>query len=1266
MRRISCVLAFVTMFWASGVFAQEQWLNLTPPFQKALGFQDVHFTNPARGFIVGDSGYIFKTVDTAATWTQQVSGVAGNLYGLDFADSNTALAVGADGVILRTTNGGSSWVARSSGVLATLRKVHFMTLSRAIAVGDSGVILRSTNGGLDWTLQRQAHNFYYGFVSIAFSDTLTGYIAGPDQMFKKTSDGGASWTDVPFASSQGYEWWTGIALAGNTLFANGTSHDRLYKSTNGGSSWTVDFSSSKENVYFANADTGYVFSGGPDVYKTTNGGATWGVQTLFSGFSGDINSMFFLDGKTGYAVGKNVLNNPYRAAILKHVYTPPVTPAPLAPVNGLVDAALSLNLSWSVVPHAATYHVQVSTDAGFGTLAFEDSTLLSATVFLENLSTSTVYHWRVRAKNYGGVSAWSTVRSFTTVPPPPAVPPVLATPVSGATNVAVSNTLSWASVAGATAYRLQLSTDAGFTAIVKDTTQAGLSKAMGPLTNATTYFWRVNAQNPGGASAFSSGSSFTTVPIPAAPVPSAPATAAVNVALSPTLSWAAATHALTYRVQLSTDPAFGTTLVNDSTLTGTSRAVGPLANSTTYHWRVNAKHGGTSAYSASMSFTTQPAAPGATTLSAPAASATNISLNPTLSWTAVSAATSYRVQVSVDPGFGTTVVDDSSATGTSIAVGPLQPGTVYYWRVAARNGGGSSAFTANRSFTTVPAIPAVPTLASPGNGATGVAVAPTLAWGTVGGATNYSVQISRDSTFATVLLTDTTLTAASRAVSGLMYNMTYYWRAGARNVGGSSGFSLASRFTTAALTQPVTTAPASNAAGVSLSPTLTWNAVAGATTYHVQFSTDSTFASTLVNDSTPTAGSRGVGPLTAGAAYFWRVRARSLSGLNELSLGDWSGTQKFTVLALPAVPALSSPGADTTGAPTSLNLAWLSAAGAATYRVQLATDSLFSAPVVNDSTLTATTRAVGPLNNGTRYYWRVNAKNGSGTSAYAAYRAFTTAAIPAPILSAPAANATGQSAVLTLSWNASSGAAVYTVQVSVDSLFSTTVVNDLSAAVTRQVGPLAAGASLYWRVRAENGASQSTWSEVRRFSVMAVPPAPVLLSPGADSTGVPLSPTLAWNASAGASTYRVQLAVDSTFAAVLVSDSTLTGTTRAVGPLSNGVTYYWRVNSKNGGGTSAWSPTRRFVTVQASALLAGERAFRSLSRVGRNDMRFDLPLLSNVRIRLYGLNGEAFATLVDGKLPAGSHTLSLPEDRQGVYLMDFRAGNFQRVLKLTD
>lgn len=95
-----------------------------------------------------------------------------------------------------------------------------------------------------------------------------------------------------------------------------------------------------------------------------------------------------------------------------------------------------------------------------------------------------------------------------------------------------------------------------------------------------------------------------------------------------------------------------------------------------------------------------PPGPPAPTLSSPANGARNVSRSPTLVWNASTGATSYRVQVSTDPSFATTVYDQSGITGTSTTVTGLGSRVLYYWHVNATNADGTSNFSDTWSFRT--------------------------------------------------------------------------------------------------------------------------------------------------------------------------------------------------------------------------------------------------------------------------------------------------------------------------------------------------------------------------------------------------------------------------------------------------------------------------------------------------------------------------------------------------------------------------------------
>lgn len=188
---------------------------------------------------------------------------------------------------------------------------------------------------------------------------------------------------------------------------------------------------------------------------------------------------------------------------------------------------------------------------------------------------------------------------------------------------------------------------------------------------------------------------------------------------------------------------------------------------------------------------------------------------------------------------------------------------------------------------------------------------------------------------------------------------------------------------------------------------------------------------------------------------------------------------------------------------------------------------------------------------------------------------------PAPTLLAPANGTTALPISVQASWSASPGAMKYHYQLATNSAFATLFANDSSLADTsRQIGPLSNGTTYFQRIRAGNAAGWSNFSSATSFTtIIAVPSVPQIAVPALSAINQPLSLTMKWNRTVGASRYQVQLSVAPTFAARVVDDSTLVDTLRQIGPLANATTYYLRVRAGNAGGWSAFSSTSSFSTL---------------------------------------------------------------------------------------
>lgn len=93
----------------------------------------------------------------------------------------------------------------------------------------------------------------------------------------------------------------------------------------------------------------------------------------------------------------------------------PSTPELLLPVKGSTNASLNQLFRWRKAVNAEEYQLQVSTDSTYSNLFFNESGILDTSKYVAELAASTMYYWRVRAKNAKGYSFWSAVWNFTTI-----------------------------------------------------------------------------------------------------------------------------------------------------------------------------------------------------------------------------------------------------------------------------------------------------------------------------------------------------------------------------------------------------------------------------------------------------------------------------------------------------------------------------------------------------------------------------------------------------------------------------------------------------------------------------------------------------------------------------------------------------------------------------------------------------------------------------------------------------------------------------------
>ncbi len=804
---------------------------------------------------------------------------------------------------------------------------------------------------------------------------------------------------------------------------------------------------------------------------------------------------------------------------------------------------------------------------------------------------------------------------------------ILKTPINNTTSIVSPSNLVWIKGDYTDYYKLQISVDSNFVKVLVDSsgitdTSFNLTK----LTNLTKYFWRVKSINKYFKSDWSETWNFKTIGKPTDVNPLLPLTNSENQPIELDFVWSKAKDQLkpvkrnnvlsisNYWFELNSDTNSSSVLL-DSTLIDTTKHLNGLANFTKYYWRVRAKNEtGWGGFSNWSKFTTIIDTPNVVNLITPLNNSNGLLASLVLTWNKSDFAESYSFQVSTDSTFTTTIIDSSGLADTSFVLNKLNILTKYYWRVKAKNIGGTSDWSEIWSFKTLgnpkDVIPLKP-LSNSTNQPTEI----DFIWNkakeqliaikrnrtlTIN---NYWFELYAD-TASTSIIVDSTLSDTTKHVNNLENLTTYFWRVRAKNETGWGGFSNWSKFTTIidAPSVVVLKSPLNNVNGLLVPIELKWGKSERVEKYNLQVSTNVSFSSTVIDSTGLLDTNIILTKLNNLTKYYWRVRSENIGGSS-----NWSETWNFKTLGYPTEATPLLPLASSVNQPIELSFVWSRAkdqlqaikgnrvfsVGRYWFELKKGTSNV---AFVVDSTLTDTTKHINNLENLTEYFWRVRAKNEIGWANFSNWSKFTTI-VDTPnvvVLQSPLNNSDKNITPIEFIWNKSLLAENYTLQLSVSTDFTSNLKDSIGISDTSLiVNNLEDLTKYYWRVKAENIGGASNWSDTWSFKTLGKPTEVTPLFPLTSSVNQPIELNFVWsraedqrqairgNGVLSVSNYWFELNKDTSNVAFVV-DSTLTDTTKHINNLENLTEYYWRVRAKNETGWGTFSEWSKFTTIVAT------------------------------------------------------------------------------------
>jgi photosystem II stability/assembly factor-like uncharacterized protein len=243
--------------------------------------------DPASIVYAGTANGVSKSIDGGASWSSAgLSGTSVVNLVIDPVTPSTLYA-GGNGRLYRSTDRGGNWT--DLNLPSFLNGPPFIaafvvdpltpsTLYVALGSGVGGDLIKSVDGGASWNvIYANAGPFYESSSNLVIdpSNPSTLYRINP---FKKSTDGGATWTPAGFTNSI-----TALAVDpqnSNTLYlsAIGNTGHAIYKSTDGGQSWnSVDSIIPATGSFTFSRDSSAIYAAtGSGVFKSTDAGLNWG------------------------------------------------------------------------------------------------------------------------------------------------------------------------------------------------------------------------------------------------------------------------------------------------------------------------------------------------------------------------------------------------------------------------------------------------------------------------------------------------------------------------------------------------------------------------------------------------------------------------------------------------------------------------------------------------------------------------------------------------------------------------------------------------------------------------------------------------------------------------------------------------------------------------------------------------------------------------------------------------------------------------------
>lgn len=251
------------------------WTEVSVPEINLKWYNCIQLIDKQKGWIVGDSGLVFQSIDFGESWIPVNLGTSSKLIQVKFACNDSGFIVSNERNIWFTSNAGMIWNNLQNLPSITLMGIDYKNGTTFIFGnnGIGGLIYKSTDL-INWV---KIYDNIIPIYSICFVDSEIGYAVGVNCEIMKTNDGGENWIHQELNDS----YTLNKVYFINEMNGWAIGDTKINFTNDGGEHWIrskLNAEGLLEDVQFIDSNTGWICGSSGSVYGTSNGADTFYIN----------------------------------------------------------------------------------------------------------------------------------------------------------------------------------------------------------------------------------------------------------------------------------------------------------------------------------------------------------------------------------------------------------------------------------------------------------------------------------------------------------------------------------------------------------------------------------------------------------------------------------------------------------------------------------------------------------------------------------------------------------------------------------------------------------------------------------------------------------------------------------------------------------------------------------------------------------------------------------------------------------------------------